>query len=176
MLPGRDKYFTISQNDSSPIKVNYINTNKGIIFAILILCFVEIGLIPFGMFSSDTSVGIWILLLLPESIIILILCFVPHRLRVTINHTQKTIELCNSCCIPKIYEGSSKTYRKDEIQRFSINKFNNLGKRYYEIYVHTKSGKSDKIIYGQDTSCSMTFDPWLDEIPIQLEEWLNEIK
>ena len=64
MLPGKEKYFTISNNDSSPIKVNYVNTNKGIIFGILILCFVEIGLIPFGMFSSNTSVGIWIILLL----------------------------------------------------------------------------------------------------------------
>lgn len=177
MLPGRDKFFTISTDDSFPIKVNYINTNKGILFAVWILAFVLLGMIPFGFIDSkNTSAGMWIALFLPLSLIILAMCFVPYRLRFIIDYSQKEIKLCRECVIPKVYEGSIKTYKKQEIQEFYLDKFRSLNKRYYAVYVVTKSGNRDKIIYGQDNSFSTTFDPWLDEIPIQLMEWVNEIK
>lgn len=176
MLPGKDKYFTIPIDNTSSIKIYYINTNLAIFFANILFIFLQLGLIPMGLFEVQKSVGFWVLLLLPIGILILIFAFVPYKLRVTFDNNKKTVQFCSICLIPKIYENSSNTYGTDEIQSIDLEKFENLGKRYYAVYVLTKTGKKDKIIYGQDTSCSTTFDPWLDEITINIEKWLQENK
>ena len=57
---------------------------------------------------------------------------------------------------------------------FTIAKVPLLGKRYYTIYLHFKSGApQEAIITGQDNSCRLEYDPELDNIPIMLNSWIR---
>ena len=168
-----DNNYINVDHSTGAIADHFLMTNKGIIigfFILLVFEALEIAL----TFILHLPTNLYALMMVPLIPFLILLALWPYGLYVRVDKLNQSIRFRKRCLICGVWNCKDKSFRLEDVSGFTIAKVPLLGKRYYTIYLHFKSGApQEAIITGQDNSCRLEYDPELDNIPIMLNSWIR---
>ena len=115
---------------------------------------------------------IGILTICVVTIPLIVFLFIPIGINCEVNYNSANFTYRAFPVFPITYCCSEKSISFNEINNFYLFKFRQFNKKNYKIGINKKDGTDVDLVFGQDTTRVMEFDPKLELVPKIMNNWL----
>ena len=165
------------KNDSAIYDMVIATAKTRILIILIVISIIALGTtVPF-FFIKDVPRIICIIIPACFSPALLLLFFLPHTVKARLDTLNHNIVFYRIGFIPFPCNCCRNSLNTDDISEFTMEKFRVKKHKNFKINANFKSGNpSEMVCMGEDTTCSINYDPKVDVMMLDLNRWLQDVQ